>query len=200
MVFSAIGGILGTIVLVTAAPALAEVAIKFSSFEYFWLVCLGLTCGVFIASGSQAKAAISLLIGLLAGTIGMENPAAYPRFSFGSVDLSAGIDFIPAMIGMFAIAEILRFASQSNIHLPPVYVQEGSIFAGQWVLFKKYPVAMAARFGGRHLDRRAARRRLRYRGLDQLRHVASGSPRSRRNSAPVTSRASSRAAPPTTPP
>ena len=52
-----------------------------------WL--LGLTCGVFVASGSQAKAAVSLLIGLLVATIGMENPAAYPRFSFGSVDLSA---------------------------------------------------------------------------------------------------------------
>jgi putative tricarboxylic transport membrane protein len=139
VVFSAIGGILGTIVLVTAAPALAEVAIKFSSFEYFWLVCLGLTCGVFIASGSQAKAAVSLLIGLLAGTIGMENPAAYPRFSFGSVDVSGGIDFIPAMIGMFAIAEILRFASQSNIHLPPVHVQQGAVFGGQWQLFKRYP-------------------------------------------------------------
>ena len=45
VVFSAIGGMLGTIVLCYAAPTLAEVALKFSSFEYFWLVCLGLTCG-----------------------------------------------------------------------------------------------------------------------------------------------------------
>ena len=59
VVFSAIGGIFGTIVLVTAAPALAEVALNFSSFEYFWLVCLGLTCGVFIARGSQIKALVS---------------------------------------------------------------------------------------------------------------------------------------------
>ena len=140
VIFSAIGGILGTIVLVTAAPTLADVALRFSSFEYFWLVCLGLTCGVFIASGSPAKAAISLLIGMLTGMIGMENPAAFPRFSFGSIDLSAGIDFIPAMIGMFAIAEILRFASQSNIHLPPVYMPGGSIFGGQWGLLKKYPI------------------------------------------------------------
>ena len=103
----------------------------FSSFEYFWLVCLGLTCGVFIASGSPAKAAISLLIGMLTGMIGMENPAAFPRFSFGSIDLSAGMDFIPAMIGMFAIAEILRFASQSNIHLPPIICPCGKVSFAQ---------------------------------------------------------------------
>ena len=88
VVFSAIGGIIGTIVLVTAAPALAEVAIKFSSFEYFWLVCLGLTCGVFIASGSQVKSGISLLLGLFVATIGMENPAAYPRLSASARSIS----------------------------------------------------------------------------------------------------------------
>jgi TctA family transporter len=139
VVFSAIGGILGTIVLVTSAPALAEVALKFSSFEYFWLVCLGLTCGVFIARGSQLKAVLSLLFGLFVATIGMENPAAYPRLAFGSVDLGAGIDMIPAMIGMFAIAEILRLVSQASIHLPPVYGAGGPIFAGQWTLIKRYP-------------------------------------------------------------
>jgi putative tricarboxylic transport membrane protein len=139
VIFSAIGGILGTVVLVTVAPALAEVAIKFSSFEYFWLVCLGLTCGVFIASGSQIKAGVSLLLGLLFGSVGMENPAAYPRFSFGSVDVSGGIDFIPAMIGMFAIAEILRMASQSAAQLPPVQAPLRRIFEGQWQLCKRYP-------------------------------------------------------------
>src|SRR5882672_6858831 len=47
LVFSVIGGIFGTIVLVTAAPTLANVALNFSSFEYFWLVLLGLTCAIF---------------------------------------------------------------------------------------------------------------------------------------------------------
>ena len=51
LVFSVIGGLFGTIVLVTAAPSLASVALKFSSFEYFWLVLLGLTCAVFMAPG-----------------------------------------------------------------------------------------------------------------------------------------------------
>jgi len=139
VVFSVIGGIFGTIVLVTAAPALAEVALNFSSFEYFWLVCLGLTCGVFIARGSQLKSVLSLLLGLFVATIGMENPAAFPRLSFGSIELQAGIDMIPAMVGMFAIAEILRVVSQSSIGLPPAYRPGRGIFAGQWTLVKKYP-------------------------------------------------------------
>ena len=53
LVFSVLGGIFGVLVLILAAPALAEVALKFSSFEYFWLVMLGFTCAVFIA-GSVA--------------------------------------------------------------------------------------------------------------------------------------------------
>src|ERR671932_1774844 len=80
IVFSAIGGIFGTIVLVTAAPALAEVALQFSSFEYFWLVCLGLTCAVFITTDSPLKGLITLFLGLLVATIGLENPAGQPRF------------------------------------------------------------------------------------------------------------------------
>ena len=65
LVFSAIGGLFGTAVLVTAAPALAEVALKFSSFEYFWLVLLGITCAIFIASENPLKGFVSMLIGLM---------------------------------------------------------------------------------------------------------------------------------------
>src|SRR5689334_17245256 len=55
LVFSAVGGLFGTFVLIVAAPSLAEMALKFSSFEYFWLVLLGLTCAIFIASGNPLK-------------------------------------------------------------------------------------------------------------------------------------------------
>src|SRR3546814_257670 len=55
VIFSALGGIFGTIVLIFAAPALAEVAIKFSSFEYFWLAMLGITCAAFMAGADPIK-------------------------------------------------------------------------------------------------------------------------------------------------
>ena len=139
VVFSAIGGIFGTIVLVTAAPLLAEVALRFSSFEYFWLVCLGLTCAVFIAQSQPVKGMIALFLGLFVATIGLENPAGLPRFTFGNVDLMGGIEMIPAMVGMFAIAEVLRALTQTGTHLPPPPSVRGSIFKGQWALAKKYP-------------------------------------------------------------
>src|SRR5436189_3834615 len=50
LVFSAIGGLFGTAVLMLSAPALAEFALKFSSFEYFWLVLLGLSCAIVITA------------------------------------------------------------------------------------------------------------------------------------------------------
>ena len=61
LVFSAVGGLFGTAVLIVAAPALAEFALKFSSFEYFWLVLLGLTCAVFISTDRPLKGLVTLL-------------------------------------------------------------------------------------------------------------------------------------------
>src|SRR6186997_1913649 len=87
LVFSAVGGLFGTAVLMVSAPTLAEFALNFSSFEYFWLVLLGLTCAVFITSDRPLKGFISLLLGLLVASVGLNNPAAIPRFTFGSVEL-----------------------------------------------------------------------------------------------------------------
>jgi len=106
LVFSAIGGLFGTIVMVLFSPALAEIALKFSSFEYFWLVVLGLAGAVFIGNASVLKACISLLLGLLVACIGLENPAAHPRFTMGLPQLMSGVELIPMMVGMFAISEI----------------------------------------------------------------------------------------------
>lgn len=139
LVFSAIGGLFGTAVLIAAAPALAEIALKFSSFEYFWLVILGLSAAVFIGSNSVLKAIIALLIGLLVGCVGLENPGGYPRFTFGNTELMGGISMIPMMVGMFAISEILRFVV--NIDPPArILVQRlGNVFSGMWALTRKYP-------------------------------------------------------------
>ena len=94
LVFSAIGGLFGTLVLIMFSPSLAEFAVQFSSFEYFWLMILGLSAAVFVGSGSKLKASISLLIGLLIACVGMENPAAHPRFTLGLPELMSGIELI----------------------------------------------------------------------------------------------------------
>lgn len=105
---SMIGGVIGTAVLIVAAPLLADVALNFSAFEFFWLSFLGLSCGAFVAGDTPLKGAISMLVGLLISTVGMEYSSGFPRFTFGDVNLLEGVSFIPALIGMFALPEILR--------------------------------------------------------------------------------------------
>lgn len=139
LVFSAVGGLFGTVVLILAAPALAEFALNFSSFEYFWLVLLGLTCAVFISTGSPIKGLVTLMLGLLVACIGLGNPAGFPRFTFGNAEMSGGIGLIAMMIGMFAISEIIRYVV--NTSPPPQLVVDelGGVLKGQWALAKKYP-------------------------------------------------------------
>ena len=105
---SAIGGIVGAVVLIVAAPVLADIAIQFTSYEYFWVAVLGLTAAVIISRGSQVKGAMSLLVGLFLSTIGIDISLGYDRFTFGSTSLLQGISFIPAMIGLFGLSEVLR--------------------------------------------------------------------------------------------
>ena len=140
LVFSAIAGLFGTAVLIVAAPALADFALKFSSFEYFWLVLLGLTCAIVITSERPLKGTASLLLGLLIATVGLGNPAGFPRFTFGSTELMGGLGFIPLMIGMFAVSEIIRYtvntAPAPEIVDQPIH----NVFKGMWALTVKYPM------------------------------------------------------------
>jgi putative tricarboxylic transport membrane protein len=142
LVFSVIGGLFGTAVLILAAPVLAEVALKFSSFEYFWLVLLGLSCAVFIAVGDPLKGIVSLLIGLLVSAVGLDNPAAHPRFTFGNSELAGGLTLIPIMIGMFAVSEIMRSASTIDAPWEMAKAEVGNVFKGMGRLILKYPLAI----------------------------------------------------------
>lgn len=129
---SVIGGLTGTLVLVMVAPSLAEFALNFSSFEYFWLAVLGLGSAVFISTGSAVKGFLSLMVGLLLATVGLDLVTGAPRFTFDVPDLMAGINFIPVMIGFFAMYEVMKLyalpkqpADSTATHIAP---QHGSVF------------------------------------------------------------------------
>jgi TctA family transporter len=138
LVFSAIGGIFGSLVLALAAPALAEVSLNFSSFEFFWIALFGLTCAIFISTGHPIKGVVSVLLGLFLATVGIDPTAGQPRFNMGSVELMGGVSFIPVMIGMFAISELLRWVLGSRKLEALQTKQLGSVFRGQWALFLRY--------------------------------------------------------------
>lgn len=130
LICSMLGGLFGVIVLSTSAPALADFALNFSSYEFFWLACLGLTCAVVISSESPVKGVVSLFLGLFISTIGMGVVTGYPRFTMGFTDLMGGVSFIPAMVGMFAISEVLRYTVRM---IPRPVVEQrrfGNLFKG----------------------------------------------------------------------
>ena len=110
LLFSILGGLFGTITLAVAAPQLAAFATQFTSYEYFWLYVLGLTCAAIVSDDSRLKGALALFIGLLLSTVGLGTDYSVPRLTFGFDQLITGINFIPAMIGLFGMSEVLRNA------------------------------------------------------------------------------------------
>ncbi len=133
---SVLGGLFGFVFLLFAAPALAKFAIGFSSFEYFWLAVLGLSCAALVSSGGMAKGALSLLLGLFIAQVGFDPLTATPRFTFGWVELAGGISFIPAMIGMFALAEIMRAGRNAIASVPQINLRNP--FAGTLKVLWQY--------------------------------------------------------------
>jgi TctA family transporter len=83
---------------------------------------------------------MTLLLGLLVACVGLANPAGFPRFTFGSAEMTGGIGMIAMMIGMFAISEIIRFVVDTTPPGELVVEKVGNVLAGQWALAKKYPV------------------------------------------------------------
>lgn len=108
LICSAIGGLIGILILILIAPALSRFALKFTHFEYFWLGVLGLSMSAVISKGSRIKGMISMVLGVLVSTIGIDITTGYPRFAFGNIQLMEGIEFIPVMIGLFGISEVFR--------------------------------------------------------------------------------------------
>lgn len=100
------GGLFGVAGLTLVAPSLAKIALAFGPSEYFALGILGLTAMASLGSKSQVKALISGLLGLLLATVGLDPISGFPRFYFGTTVLKSGFSFIPAIIGLFAAAEI----------------------------------------------------------------------------------------------
>lgn len=109
------GGVISTLALLLVAPWLAHVALRFGPPEYFLLAVLGLTSIVTLTSGNLLKGLISGAIGLAIATVGMDPIGGYLRFTAGQIDLYEGVSFMPALIGLFSISQILELTSETHI-------------------------------------------------------------------------------------
>ncbi|GIN16215.1 tripartite tricarboxylate transporter TctA [Shouchella clausii] len=103
---SFVGGTVSVVLLMLFAPMLASVAIYFGPPEYFALMLLGLTAIASLSDGSTLKALTSAVLGFIVVTIGIDSQTGTTRFTFGSVNLLDGIDFLIIALGVFAIAEV----------------------------------------------------------------------------------------------
>jgi len=105
---SVIGTIIGVLFLAALAPMLAEFALSFGSYEFFWLAIFGIVIAGQMTSFEDAlKGWIIGFLGLLVAMVGQEGIHAEPRFSYGNSDLAGGIALIPALVGAFGFAEVL---------------------------------------------------------------------------------------------
>ncbi len=105
---SAIGGTLSAMLMMIATEPIAEFAVStFGPIEIAALIFFGLTVVAGVGSKSLAKGWLSLCLGLLIGTVGHDPAAGVPRFTFGVLYLSGGIGFIPMILGLFAVSEVL---------------------------------------------------------------------------------------------
>jgi len=109
------GGIFSTVALLLMAPALAKFSLRFGPPEYFVLAIMGLSSIVTLTKGSMVKGLMSGFLGLVLATIGMDPISGYMRFTFNVVDLYDGIPFMPALIGLFSVSQILDLTAETHI-------------------------------------------------------------------------------------
>src|SRR3954464_6040830 len=104
---SFVAGTLGVIIMTFFAPAIAAIAIRFGPPENFGLMVLGLVCTLYMITGSPVKGALMIALGFLAAAVGIDVVNGEERFTFGSINLTGGLDLLAVVIGLFGVTEVL---------------------------------------------------------------------------------------------
>ena len=109
VICSSLGGIVSTIIMMIATPAIADWAVSaFNSQEVFALIFFGLTVAVSVGAKTIWSGWLSVLLGLGIATVGTDPAGGIERFHFDTYYLLAGIHFIPLILGLFAVAEVFE--------------------------------------------------------------------------------------------
>ena len=122
------GGMFSLVCLVLIAPTIAKLALRFGAPELFALVLLGLTLICSFGQKSIVKGMIAGVIGLIFMTVGLDPMVGTPRFTFNSVELQAGISFLPALIGLFAIPQIISGIISGHRVIPSYHGKVSGFF------------------------------------------------------------------------
>lgn len=139
-VVSVLGGFVGIAALAVAAPAVSGLALMFAPRDYLMLAIWGILLVGALSGGSLAKGVFAGALGVLIGMVGLDPMTAEPRFTFGSVQLTAGISYVAAMIGFFGVAEVLVQLHELKVK---AVKQDVSKILPSWGLLKRYlPLSM----------------------------------------------------------
>lgn len=128
---SMVGGVIGGVALLLFFEPLARLGFYVGAPEYMWLAILGLTVIVSISEGSLGKGIIGAGIGLFLGTVGISQFTGTPRFTFDQQNLMLGVDLVPALVGLFAIPEMIRMVSSRGARVGHLHNESGAV---RWVL------------------------------------------------------------------
>jgi putative tricarboxylic transport membrane protein len=114
-VASVTGGVFSLTVFLLATPLLARLALQFRPQEYFALTLFALSMLASISGRSSIRNLIAGAIGILLGTVGVHLVSGVERFTFGIAELTDGIHFVPVLIGLFAMSELLAQSSTASL-------------------------------------------------------------------------------------
>lgn len=112
---SALGGLLTILILILISPLMVEAVLLFGSPHYFLMALLGIAMISVITRGSVVKGLVSGAFGLMIMTVGIAPTVPVERYTFGSTLLYSGLSYIAVLIGLFAIAEMIRLAAEETI-------------------------------------------------------------------------------------
>ncbi|NLW07529.1 MAG: tripartite tricarboxylate transporter permease, partial [Clostridia bacterium] len=107
---SFVAGTVGVVLIMLMAPPLGRLALKFGPPEYFCIALLGLLVLTRLTGKDSMKSYLMMFFGVVVATIGIDPISGIPRFTFGSQKLIEGLDFIPVIMGLYGIAEVLSSA------------------------------------------------------------------------------------------
>ena len=114
VVFSFLGTVFSTILLMFLSPQIAKVAINFGPYEFFSIAIFSLTMIATLSSGNMIKGIIAGVIGFMFSTVGTDSIESTQRFTFGITSLKGGFDMLAVMVGLFAVGEIISAAETSH--------------------------------------------------------------------------------------
>lgn len=130
---SCVADVISNLALIFLAGSIAGFALKFGPPEYFWLIAFSLTIVISISGSSLTKGVMSGLIGVLLSTVGLDLVYGTQRFTYDNFNLMGGIGYIPLLIGLFAIPEVIDYYLQRDQNLN---VSKGDRTRVSWAEFK----------------------------------------------------------------